>query len=65
MTTHIAHHGLRFKPLRAPLNFLRHPAPQVSAAAPTAAAPGWVERLAMWAERQPQHHRLGSWTVHR
>ncbi len=21
-----------------------------------------VERLAAWADRQPQHHRLGSWT---
>lgn len=23
----------------------------------------WMERLAAWAERQPQHHRLGSWTA--
>lgn len=23
----------------------------------------WIERLALWAERQPAHHRLGSWTV--
>lgn len=22
-----------------------------------------LERLAAWAERQPQHHRVGSWTV--
>jgi hypothetical protein len=26
-----------------------------------AAAPGWLERLAQWAERQPPHHRLGSY----
>ncbi|MDZ7652918.1 MAG: hypothetical protein U5L03_10370 [Burkholderiaceae bacterium] len=24
-------------------------------------APGWLERLAQWAERQPPHHRLGSY----
>lgn len=23
---------------------------------------GWLERLAVWAERQPHHRRLGSWT---
>jgi len=23
----------------------------------------WMERLATWADRQPQHHRLGSWTA--
>ena len=23
----------------------------------------WMERLAAWADRQPQHHRLGSWTA--
>lgn len=27
------------------------------------AMPSWLERLAAWAERQPQHHRLGSWTA--
>lgn len=24
---------------------------------------GWLGRLAVWAERQPRHHRLGCWTV--
>ena len=24
-------------------------------------APGWLERLAQWAERQPPHRRLGSY----
>ncbi len=33
------------------------------AAAPAAARAGWLERLALWAEAQPVHHRLGSWTV--
>lgn len=23
----------------------------------------WMERLAAWADRQPQHHRLGNWTA--
>jgi hypothetical protein len=23
----------------------------------------WTERLAAWAERQPNHRRLGCWTV--
>lgn len=22
---------------------------------------GWMDRLAAWAERQPVHHRVGSW----
>lgn len=26
------------------------------------ASAGWIDRLAAWAERQPQHHRMGSWT---
>jgi hypothetical protein len=25
--------------------------------------PGWAERLAAWAERQPAHRRLGHWTA--
>lgn len=24
---------------------------------------GWIERLAAWADRQPRHHRLGTWTM--
>ena len=24
---------------------------------------GLIERLAAWADRHPQHHRLGSWTA--
>ncbi|MDX5368574.1 MAG: hypothetical protein LPJ94_03860 [Thauera sp.] len=34
------------------------PAPR-SATSPVS----WMERLAAWADRQPQHHRLGSWTA--
>jgi hypothetical protein len=35
----------------------------VEAAVPNVARPGWLERLALWADAQPQHHRLGSWTM--
>ncbi|MCU0939852.1 MAG: hypothetical protein MUC86_12080 [Burkholderiaceae bacterium] len=28
-----------------------------------ATAPGWLDRLARWAERQPPHHRLGSYLL--
>jgi hypothetical protein len=55
------------KPSRAPM---RSPAQvPVSAdahrevALATIAAPGWLERLADWAERQPPHHRLGSYLL--
>lgn len=34
-------------------------------AAPAVAQPGWLERLALWADAQPPHHRLGSWTLGR
>jgi hypothetical protein len=32
---------------------------------PAVAQPGWLERLALWADAQPQHRRLGSWTLGR
>ena len=33
---------------------------------PMAATPGWIERLAMWADAHPpRHHRLGRWTLNR
>ena len=33
---------------------------------PAPARPGWIERLARWADaRPPHHHRLGSWTMGR
>ena len=31
--------------------------------APAQARPGWLERLALWAEARPAHRRLGSWTM--
>jgi hypothetical protein len=42
--------------LRRPQRF----APRVPAAA--VAGGSWLERLAAWAERQPHHRRLGSYT---
>jgi hypothetical protein len=30
-----------------------------------ATAPGWLDRLARWADRQPPHHRLGSYLLRR
>jgi|GEM_PF-2069282 len=36
----------------------RWPAPAGAAASRFTS---WLERLARWAERQPQHHRLGSY----
>jgi hypothetical protein len=50
----------------APLPVLRQPlltkaAPQAGAAVQPATT--WLERLAQWADRQPPHRRLGSWTV--
>jgi hypothetical protein len=33
------------------------------ATAPAPVAAGWLSALAAWAERQPPHRRLGSWTV--
>jgi len=36
------------------------PKPAVQSNAPRATV---LERLAAWAERQPQHHRLGNWTA--
>lgn len=34
-------------------------------ASPAAAAPapGWMDRLAAWAEQRPSHYRLGRWTA--
>jgi len=61
MTTRTADHGFHFKALRAAFGLVRHPATQDSARAKAASLEDWMERLAAWAERQPNHHRLGSW----
>ena len=33
--------------------------------AAVAVGTSWIDRLAAWAERQPMHHRLGSYTYWR
>jgi hypothetical protein len=59
MTAHTADFGRRFDAPRA----ARAPAQRARPLdAPTASRPDWLTRLATWAERQPNHHRLGSWT---
>jgi hypothetical protein len=60
MNARTADHGLRFKTPGTPLAALRRPT-----APATAARTDWMERLAAWAERQPNHHRLGSWLLMR
>ena len=43
-------------------------APQGTAApasAPARVRTSWLERLALWADAQPPHRRLGSWTLMR
>lgn len=41
------------------------PARRPAAVSAGVAQPGWLERLALWADAQPPHHRLGSWTLGR
>jgi hypothetical protein len=65
MTTHTADHGFHFKTLRAAFGVAQRPATQGRPRAETAARTDWMERLAAWAERQPNHHRLGSWMLMR
>jgi len=57
MNTHTAPHGLSFPIPRS----AQRPATLVRAPASTAVRASWLERLAAWAERQPAHHRMGSW----
>lgn len=62
MSMHIAHFGFSFETLRAALHLSPRP---VSLASPrpmtSVARAGWMERLAIWADRQPMHHRMGSY----
>ncbi len=66
MNAHTSHFGLSFSALRGALHL-----PQVAALrapprpVPSSARPGWMARLAAWSERQPMHHRLGSYTLSR
>jgi hypothetical protein len=57
MTIRTASHPFSLETLRAP----RQTVPATRAPMAVAGLAGWMERLAAWAERQPVHHRLGSW----
>jgi hypothetical protein len=66
MNAHTTHFGLSFSALRGALNLPQIPAPRALAEpAASLARPSWLARLATWAERQPMHHRLGSYTLGR
>lgn len=56
-TTHTAVQGISFPRPQA----TRRPAVSTRAAARIASPARWMERLAAWAERQPLHHRMGSY----
>ena len=63
MSAQVVHHGVRFssRAVAMPLPQRRPTvAPVRFAGSPT--KPTWLERLAAWAERQPMHHRMGSYT---
>jgi hypothetical protein len=65
MTTHTADLGHRFDTAHAARALAQRFLPLDHASA-SAARPDWLTRLAAWAERQPNHHRLGScWTLQR
>jgi hypothetical protein len=63
MSTYSTHPGFGFAALRATLRLPQRLA-RWDGLAPVPAAPAasWLERLASWAERQPEHRRLGSYT---
>lgn len=62
MNAHVAHVGLSIR-RAAQVSLTQRRAPRVSSWSPASAVrPGWLELLAAWAERQPMHHRLGSYT---
>jgi hypothetical protein len=48
---------------RAPNAVMRPAQRPALASAATPPRASWLERLAIWAERQPVHRRLGSWTA--
>ena len=60
MATHTASFGSVLPTLRSALHVPRTaPRPTPAAVAPVTP---WLERLAAWAERQPVHRHLGSWS---
>lgn len=62
MNTRFAHFGFAFNSPRASSSALLRTVSLAPSATAIPAVPGLLERLAAWYERQPRHHRLGSWT---
>lgn len=63
MSSQITHPGFGFNARgAAPLQVAR-PALWTEPRPTASAASHWLERLAAWAEKQPVHHRLGSYTA--
>jgi hypothetical protein len=65
MTDHTADFGLRFDTPREVRALAERFMPLDRVPVASGVREDWLTRLAAWAERQPQHHRLGSWTLHR
>jgi hypothetical protein len=63
MNSHTVHHGFSLGPLRAALHLPRfNVTPASRLPAQSGPSAGLMEQLASWAERQPPHHRMGSYT---
>jgi hypothetical protein len=65
MTTRTADHGFHFKTPRTAFGLAQYPVTQDRARTGAVNLTDWMARLAAWAERQPNHHRLGSWMLMR
>lgn len=64
--TYSADNGFGLQALRRSMHLPPHVVRAASPALPASAAISqWLERLALWAERQPMHHHLGSYMLPR
>lgn len=62
MSSHTTHYGIDFNQLRGALHTpWRRATTTRQRLADGAVSPDWLDRLAVWAERQPMHHRMGSY----
>ena len=66
MNTQSAPYVFGFHTLRAALHLPQRPILLASPGPMKSSAPtDWLERLAIWSERQPMHHHMGSYTQRR
>lgn len=65
MNTHTASFGSGVQALRTAFHLPLRATARPPVAPPQVLPLGWLERLALWAERQPMHHRLGSFNRYR